>query len=61
MNKLRYKNESFFKDSFLKQGVLKHGMGKWTSILNDSNYKFHSFRKDSKLAVRVKNLFKLND
>ena len=61
MNKLRYKNESFFKDSFLKQGVLKHGMGKWTSILNDSNYKFHSSRKASTSAVRAKKLFKLND
>ena len=49
---------SEMEDSFLKQGVLKHGMGKWTSILNDSNYKFHSFRKGSKLAVRAKNQIK---
>ena len=48
-------------DSFLKQGVSKYGMGKWTSILNDSNYKFHSSRKASTLAVRAKKLFKLND
>ena len=48
-------------DSFLKQGVSKYGMGKWTSILNDSNYKFHSSRKASTLAVRAKQLFKLND
>ena len=36
-------------------------MGKRTSIRNDSNYKFHSFRKASALAVRAKILFKLND
>ena len=47
--------------SFLKQGVSKYGMGKWTSILNDSNYKFHSSWKASTLAVRAKQLFKLND
>ena len=29
-------------DSFLKQWVLRYGIGKWTGILNDSNYKFHS-------------------
>ena len=48
-------------DSFLNQGVSKYGMGKWTSILNDSSYKFHSSRKASTLAVRTKKLFKLND
>ena len=47
--------------SFLKQGVSKYGMGKWTSILNDGNYKFHSSWKASTLAVRAKQLFKLND
>ena len=36
-------------------------MGKWTNILNDSNYKFHSSRKASTLAVRAKKLFKLNN
>ena len=46
---------------FLKQGVSKYCMGKWTSILNYSNYKFHSFRKAGTLAVRAKKLFKLND
>ena len=48
-------------DSFLKQGVSKYGMAKLTSIPNDSNYKFHSSRKASVLAVRAKKLFKLND
>ena len=49
---------SEMEDSFLKQGVLKYGMGKWTSILNDSNYKFHSSRKASTLAVRAKRFYK---
>ena len=49
---------SEMEDSFLKQGVLKYGMGKWTSILYDSNYKFHSSRKASTLAVRAKRFYK---
>ena len=49
---------SEMEDSFLKRGVLKYGMGKWTTILNDSNYKFLSSRKASTLAVRAKKLFK---
>ena len=49
---------SEMEDSFLKQGVLKYGMEKWTSVLNDSNYKFHSSQKASTLAVRAKKLFK---
>ena len=52
---------SEMEDSFLKQGVSKYGMAKLTSIPNDSNYKFHSSRKASVLAVRAKKLFKLND
>ena len=47
--------------SFLKNVFLKYGVEKWTSIPNDSNYKFHSSWKASTLAVRAKQLFKLND
>ena len=47
-------------DSFLNQGVSKYGMGKWTSILNDSSYKFHSSRKASTLALRAKKSLKVN-
>ena len=49
VNNIRMKKVPFseMEDSFLKQGVLKYGMGKWASILNDSNYKFHSSQKIS--------------
>ena len=63
VNSIRIKKVPFseMEDSFLKQGALKYVMAKWTSILNDSIYKFHSSRKASTLAVRAKKLFKLND
>ena len=63
VNSIRIKKVPFseMEDSFLKQGVSKYGMAKLTSIPNDSNYKFHSSRKASVLAVRAKKLFKLND
>ena len=59
VNSIRIKKVPFseIEDSFLKQGVSKYGMGKWTSILNDSNYKFQFSRKASTLAVRAKNTF----
>ena len=60
VDNIRMKKVPFseMKDSFLKQGVLKYGMRKCTSILSDSNYKFHSFQKASTLAVREKRLYK---
>ena len=63
VNNIRIKKVSFseMEEIFLKQGVSKYCMGKWTSILNYSNYRFHSFRKAATLAVRAKKLFKLND
>ena len=63
VNSIRIKKVPFseMEDSFLKQGVSKYGMEKWTSILNDSNYKIHSSRKTSTLVVGAKRLFKLND
>ena len=61
VNSIRVKKVPFseMKDSFLKQGILKYGMGKRTTILNDSNYKFHSSRKASTLAVRAKKVFQI--
>lgn len=47
---------SSIEDSFLKKGIKKYGLGRWTSILNDNEYKFHSTRKTSTLAVRAKKL-----
>jgi len=41
-------------DNFLIKGIKKHGKGKWTSILNDPEYKFHSSRKNSTLIMRAK-------
>ena len=55
VNRARIKKvpSSEMSDTFLKQGVLKNGMGKWTSVLNDNKYKFHSPWKASTLAVRA--------
>ena len=55
VNRARIKKvpSSEISDTFLKQGVLKNGMGKWTSILNHNKYKFHSPWKASTLAVRA--------
>ena len=49
---------SDIEDEFLRKGVAKYGQGKWTSILNDKTFKFHSSRKVSTLAVRAKKVFK---
>jgi len=41
-------------DNFLIKGIKKYGKGKWTSILNDPEYKFHPSRKNSTLIMRAK-------
>ena len=41
-------------DNFLIKGIKKYGKGKWMSILNDPEYKFHSSRKNSTLIMRAK-------
>ena len=41
-------------DEFIRLGLKKYGAGKWTSILNDSAFSFHSSRKPSTLTVRAK-------
>ena len=43
-----------FEDNFLVDGLKKHGIGRWTAILNDSEYKFHPSRKASTLSLRAK-------
>ena len=41
-------------DNFLVKGIKKYGKGKWTNILKDPEYKFHSSRKNSTLIMRAK-------
>ena len=43
-------------DNFILKGISKYGYGRWTSILNDPNFKFHPSRKPCTLAVRTKNI-----
>ena len=54
--RVRTKRVPFSKeeDQFLQNGIKKYEPGKWTSILNDSNYSFHQSRKASTLTVRAK-------
>ena len=44
--KLRQKKVSFLdrEDNFIYKVISKYGYGRWTSILNDSNFKFHPSR-----------------
>ena len=44
------------KDNFILKGISKYGYGRWTSILNDPNFKFHPSRKPCRLAVRAKKI-----
>ena len=48
-------NFSEEEDNFLLKGIRKYGVGRWTSILNDSNYAFHPTRKACTLLNRAKN------
>ena len=52
----RKKKVNFSKqeDEFLLSGIRKYSVNKWTSILNDKNFKFHPSRKASTLCVRAK-------
>jgi len=45
---------SELEDDFLQRGILKHGVGKWSSILCDQEYSFDSSRKTATLQVRAK-------
>ena len=55
---IRKRKNSFSKeeDGFIKNGLKRHGTGKWTQILNDPDYKFHPSRKISTLLTRAKKL-----
>ena len=41
-------------DNFLIKGLKKYGPGRWSDILKDSDYRFHSSRKNSTLMMRAK-------
>lgn len=47
---------SKLEDDFIRKGIRKHGNGRWTAIINDPTFKFHSSRKASTLAVRARKL-----
>ena len=55
---LRKKKVQFsdLEDNFIRKGVLRYGIGRWTLILNDPEYKFHPSRQPATLAVRAKKL-----
>jgi len=55
-NYKRKKKTAFsdIEDEFLKQGIVKHGVGRWSMILTDKSYTFDSSRKTSTLQVRAK-------
>ena len=56
--KLRQKKIAFSnsEDNFIRKGISNYGYGRWTSIINDPNFKFHPSRKPCTLAVRTKNI-----
>ena len=41
-------------DNFIRKGISKYAYGPWTSILNDSRFKFHPSRMPCTLAIRAK-------
>ena len=47
---------SRMEDTFLCKGIKKYGAGKWTSILNEPEYKFHPSRKASTLLLRARKI-----
>ena len=40
-------------DHFLKEGIAKHGFGKWTAILRDDDFKFEGGRTADSLKKRA--------
>lgn len=45
---------SSYEDGFLADGIQRYGIGKWSAILNDPQYKFDPSRKPATLLVRAK-------
>ena len=50
------KRFSLEEDSFLKEGIKKHGVGKWSFIVADKTLKFHPSRTRDSLRVRADTL-----
>ena len=49
----RLKRFTLEEDSFLKEGVRKYGVGRWSHILRDENLKFHPSRTRDSLRMRA--------
>ena len=53
---IRKRREAFSleEDDYLKEGIVKHGYGKWTAILRDPNFNFHNDRTCDRLMKRAR-------
>ena len=49
----RLKRFSLEEDSFLKEGIRKYGIGRWSHMLRDTDLKFHPSRTRDSLRVRA--------
>jgi len=47
---------SKMEDQFIADGIKKHGKGRWTAILSDTEYNFDSARKVGAIATRAKTI-----
>ena len=52
----RMKRFTFEEDIILKKGIKKHGLGKWSRILNDPEFSFHQGRTRDTLRMRADTL-----
>ena len=53
---LKLKRFTHQEDTYLKQGVTKHGLGRWSRILRDADYTFHQGRTRDSLRMRADTL-----
>ena len=52
----RLKRFTLEEDAFLKEGIRKHGLGRWIQVLRDKELKFHPCRKRDSLRMRADTL-----
>ena len=50
------KRFSLEEDAVLKEGIKKHGLGKWSVMLKDESLKFHPARTRDSIRVRADTL-----